>query len=423
MKVLHAADLHIDSPLQGLSAYEGAPEDEIRGSTRRAVEAMVRTAIDERVDLVVVAGDVFDGDWRDYGTGLFWIGQLARLHDENIPVITVAGNHDAASEISHNLTLPPNVVQLAGDHPDRRVLDDLEVEVIGQSYATRAVTQDLTSAFPHGDPALFSIGLLHTSLTGRQNHAPYAPCNPDGLKSLGYEYWALGHVHAREVVSTDPWIVFPGNTQGRHVRETGPKGVSIIEIESRHVQDVRPVVLDTVRWNRVEVPVDDLSDVDQVLERTARRFDELRSDLEGRLGVVRVELTGASKVHPALWRNPAGFENEVRALAVRTGHLWVEKVRLSTTRHVDVDKLRSDEAVAALIDGIEALKCDPALLEPYEELFTDLRAKIGADVHIGEAHEFDPSAVGTAETLATQLDASLETILEALSRDEHGGDR
>lgn len=423
MKVLHAADLHIDSPLQGLATYEGAPVEEIRGSTRRAVEAMIRTALDEHVDLVVIAGDVFDGDWRDYGTGLFWIGQLARLHDDGIPVVMVAGNHDAASEISHNLTLPPNVTVLSAEGPERRVFDDLEIEVIGQSYPTRAVTKDLTAAFPHADPALFTLGLLHTSLTGRQNHAPYAPCSPDSLRALGYDYWALGHVHTREIVSTDPWIVFPGNTQGRHIRETGPKGASIVEIESRRVTEVRPVELDVVRWNHLLVPVDDLSDVDQVLERIGARLDQVREEVGRRLGVVRVELTGASPIHQQLWRNPAGFDHEVRALAIRSGGLWVEKVRLSTTRRVDVERLRADEGVAALFDRVETLKADPSLLEPFEELFEDLRSKIGADVRVGEGHVFDPANVGRAAGLVEHLDAGLETILGILAAGQDGDAR
>ena len=148
MKFLHAADLHIDSPLRGLSAYEGAPVAEMRGATRRAVENLVEAAISNKVEVVVVAGDVFDGDWKDYGTGLFWVAQLSRLNEAGIPVVCVAGNHDAASEIGRRLRLPPNVSQLSAAKPETKRFDHLDFAVIGQSYATRSVTSDLAATYP-----------------------------------------------------------------------------------------------------------------------------------------------------------------------------------------------------------------------------------------------------------------------------------
>ena len=182
MKILHAADLHIDSPLGGLTAYEGAPVDEIRGATRRATENLVQSAIDEDVQLVILAGDIFDGDWRDYSTGLFWNEQLGRLRDLEIPVVSVAGNHDAASEITRYLQLPPNVTQLCESRPETKVFDDLEIAVVGQGYAQKAVTADLAQGFPKSDSGLFTIGLLHTSLDGRPGHSNYAPCSVEVLR-------------------------------------------------------------------------------------------------------------------------------------------------------------------------------------------------------------------------------------------------
>lgn len=418
MKILHAADLHMDSPLRGLSLYDGAPVDRIRSATRRATENMVATAIDRQVDLVVIAGDVFDGDWRDYGTGLFWVEQLARLDDADIPVVVVAGNHDAASEISRNLTLPSNVTQLAADRPERKVFDDLEVEVIGRSYMTRSVTEDLTATFPQGDPHLFSIGLLHTSLDGRPGHADYAPSSVDGLRSLGYQYWALGHVHNREVVHEDPWIVFPGNVQGRHIRETGPKGASIVEVEDRRVRSVTPVELDVMRWAHLEVPIDGASDLDDVVSRLMTGFGDLVGDLDGRPGAVRVVMTGRGGVHELLWDDPHRFEAEVRSAAVRTGDLWVEKVKVSTSPAIDRSTLASNETLARLLEHVENLRNDPALLEGYEELFSELRRKVGADVRVPEDHSFDPRRIGTAEHLEGLLDDALETVLAAIAKEQ-----
>ena len=188
----------------------------MRGATRRAVENLVEAAISNKVEVVVVAGDVFDGDWKDYGTGLFWVAQLSRLNEAGIPVVCVAGNHDAASEVGRRLRLPPNVSQLSAAKPETKRFDHLDFAVIGQSYATRSVTSDLAATYPPVDPGLFTIGLLHTSLDGRLGHASYAPTTLDVLRSRGYQYWALGHVHQHEDICRDPWVTFSGNLQGRH---------------------------------------------------------------------------------------------------------------------------------------------------------------------------------------------------------------
>jgi predicted phosphodiesterase len=417
MKILHAADLHIDSPLGGLTAYEGAPVGEIRGATRRAAENLVRVAVEQRVDLVVLAGDVFDGDWQDFSTGLFWIEQLGHLHDAGIPVVTVAGNHDAASEISRHLRLPPNVTQLSESKPEVKIFDALEVAVVGQGYATRAVTTDLAASFPDADSKLFTIGLLHTSLDGRPGHASYAPCAVETLRGKGYDYWALGHVHQREEVHADPWIVFPGNLQGRHAREAGPKGATLVTVASKEVEAVEALELDDVRWHRCVLDAAELAGVDDVLAAIADRFASIAGEEGERLGAARVTLVGASSAHEELWRDPHGFEAEVRSIAVRTGRVWVEKVKIETTRALDLAQARDDDVVGVLAGRIADLRSDPELLAAYEPLFSDLRKKIGADARSGDDAPVDTRQIGTADHLAACLDASLEMVVALLAEE------
>ena len=228
VKFIHAADIHLDSALHGLERYEGAPVDEIRSATRRAFDNLVDLAIDEEVQFVLLVGDLYDGDWKDYNTGLYFVDRMHRLREAGIRVFVVAGNHDAASQITKHLRLPENVTLFSTKHPEQAVLDDLDVAIYGQGFATRAVTDDISQAYPQGDPQLFNIGLLHTCLDGKPGHEPYAPCTIDGLRSKGYQYWALGHVHKREVISEEPWIVFPGNIQGGSDTPAGwASGISI----------------------------------------------------------------------------------------------------------------------------------------------------------------------------------------------------
>jgi exonuclease SbcD len=415
MRILHAADLHIDSPLGGLSAYEGAPVDEIRGATRRATEHLVDTAIAQEVDALVVAGDVFDGDWRDYSTGLFWIGQLARLNDAGIPVVVITGNHDAASIVSQSLTLPPNTALLSNAHPEVLVIDDLDLAVVGQGYASRVVTDDLAAAYPPADPGLFTIGLLHTSLDGRPGHDAYAPTTVETLRSKGYQYWGLGHVHQREVIATDPWIVFPGNLQGRHARETGPKGATLVTVESGQVVDVEAIPLDVVRFTTCEVDASDIRDRDEVVGTVAQRFAEIRIEAGSRLAVVRVKLVGASPAHEELWRHPHGFEAEVRSVAHQADRVWVEKVTLATSRPGDRDRFRDDEAMTAISARIAQLRGAPGLLAEYAGELDALRTKLAADARSGGHDAVDTLRIGTPEHLAECLDASRELIIALLA--------
>jgi DNA repair protein SbcD/Mre11 len=220
MKLVHAADLHLDSALHGLARYESAPAEEIRGATRRAFTNLVTLCLEERVALLVISGDLFDGDWRDISTGLFFSAQLSKLCEAGIKVVWIRGNHDAVSQIRRSVRLPQAVIELAANHAETRVFDELGIAVHGQSFVKRDVTEDLAAGYPPRVAGALNVGLLHTALDGRSGHDRYAPCKLETLTNRGYEYWALGHVHQREVVSADPYVVFPGNLQGRHARES-----------------------------------------------------------------------------------------------------------------------------------------------------------------------------------------------------------
>ena len=144
MKFVHAADLHLDSPLAGLSKYEGAPVEQIRGATRRALENLVKLCLSEQVELLLIAGDLYDGDWRDYSTGLFFAKQMAALRAGNVRVVWIRGNHDAASKLTAHLSLPDNVRELSHKKPESFVLEQLGVAVHGQGFDTREETSDLS---------------------------------------------------------------------------------------------------------------------------------------------------------------------------------------------------------------------------------------------------------------------------------------
>jgi DNA repair exonuclease SbcCD nuclease subunit len=403
VKFVHAADLHLDSPLSGLERYEGAPVDRVRGATRRALEALVDLCLSEPADFLLLAGDLFDGDWKDYGTGLFFVRQMTRLRDAGIPVYLVRGNHDAASHVTKHLRLPEGVHELDSRRPVTLTLETHGVAIHGQSFATRAVTDDLAARYPAPRPGVFNIGLLHTCADGRPGHDPYAPCTVASLAAKGYDYWALGHVHAREVLSTDPWIVFPGNLQGRHARELGPKGATVVTVEDGRVRAAQPRALDAVRWLAADVAADDARSVDDVLEACRGALDRALVDAEGRLGAVRVTVRAAPQVHRGLLADPDRWTQQVRALAIEVGGdgLWVERVRFTRAeRPAPVGA--SGDLLAQFSRAVRAVATDEAQLAALGADLDDLRRKLPAELREG----------GDDEALRLDDPATLRRLLE-----------
>ncbi len=422
MKLVHAADLHVDSPLRGLGRYDGAPVDRIRGATRRALVALVDLCLAESADALLLAGDVFDGDWEDYSTGLFFAAQMSRLREAAIPVYSLRGNHDARSKITRRLRLPENVVELSVDAAETRVDERLGLAVHGQGFATRDVTDDLSRAYPAPIAGLFNVGLLHTSLDGRPGHDTYAPCTLAGLVDKGYDYWALGHVHAREVVHVAPYVVYPGNLQGRHAREVGPKGATLVTVASGAVQAVDHVPLDSVRWASLAVDVARARTTDDVVDAARAALVGAADEADGRLLAARVELVGETPCHAAIERAREAVEADVRASANDLlGAAWVERVVFRTAPEGSRDDARRrDDAVGRLVRGIDELRGDEAALAALvaEAGLPDLDAKL-RDVTRGAA----TLGLDAPEDLRALLDEAEALLLaRAASSDRPGGE-
>jgi len=386
-KFIHAADIHLDSPLLKLDAYEGAPAGAIRGATRRAFENLVQAAIDEKVAFVLIAGDVYDGDWKDYNTGLYFVACMGRLREAGIPVFVVAGNHDAASAITRSLRLPDNVQVFPADRPATLRVDGLDVALHGQSFAGPAVKTDLARFYPSAVPGCFNIGLLHTCATGREGHAPYAPCTLETLREKGYEYWALGHVHRREVLSADPPVVFAGNPQGRHARETGPKGCLLVSVDGagRPTLDFRP--LDVVRWEAAVIDAAQAVSGHDVVDRFRAALSQHLERNPDVLTVLRVTVEGETAAHDEIVSDPERWANEVRAAAVDEAgeRAWVEKIRLRT-QPPPAGARKPEGAVGELLALVEELAADPEALTRLSSELDDLEKKL--------PREFKESAEG-----------------------------
>tara|TARA_R110002049_G_scaffold47725_1_gene137894 strand:+ start:15964 stop:17235 length:1272 start_codon:yes stop_codon:yes gene_type:complete len=415
---LHAADIHLDSALHGLERYEGAPVEEIRSATRRAFDNLIELAIDEQVAFVLLVGDLYDGEWKDYNTGLYFAERMGRLRDANIRAFIVAGNHDAASQITKHLRLPDNVTLFSTRKPEQVVLDDLGVSICGQGFATRAVTDDISQGYPQGDPQLLNIGLLHTCLDGKPGHEPYAPCTVDGLRSKGYQYWALGHVHKREEVSQDPWIVFPGNIQGRHIREIGPKGCTLVTVNAGEIVAVEHRDLDVMRWSICELDVSAAETVDDIYEQVREGLQLALDAAEGRPVAVRLVLYGACSAHLKLHAERERWIQEYRALATGLGGagIWLEKISIKTRPAISTDEvLERDDALSGLLRAIHDMELDSSVLDELADEMSMLRQKLPAELLAGD-DPFDPA---NPEFLKETLEDIKELLVNRLLSTEH----
>ena len=370
MRFLHAADLHIDSPLRGLNRFEGAPVTRLRGATRQALIRLVDLAIDEKVDFVLIAGDLYDRDWQDFHTGLFVREQMVRLGRAGVKVFIVQGNHDAQGVISRQLPWPDNVKVFSSRSAETVQLDDLRVAIHGHSFPDREVPEDLVPGYPMAMPGYLNIGLLHTSLTGAEGHDTYAPTSLDTLRSKGYDYWALGHVHARQVVCDEPRVVYPGNLQGRHARETGPKGCELVSVVGGKL-DATFVPLDVVRWHQIDVMLNPSHSLDALPQLVGEALRAAVASASGeRLHAVRVLLMGESPLHLHEARQPGTLAAAVQAAAqdLIEADVWVEKVQLALRSPVDRGQLaQRTDALGELVRWVDDLAAEPQVLTAFAQ--------------------------------------------------------
>ncbi len=413
-KFIHAADLHLDSPLLGLERYAGAPVAAIRCATRRALENLVQLAIEQNVDFVLIAGDVYDGDWKDHHTGLFFANQMSRLRSAGIPVVLIAGNHDAANRMTRTLKLPDNVECLSSDRPATAanpLFAKLGVAIHGRSFAEPAETENMVPDYPPPRSGMFNIGLLHSSLIGTSGHDPYAPCTLDDLKVKNYQYWALGHIHCREVVCDNPWVVYSGNTQGRHIREVGAKGCYVVTVNDQNLASLRFESLDVLRWTNCRLDTTHLSTIDELYSLFRDQLMDQRRQNIGYPLAVRIEVVGRCEFHESLRAEPDRWTNEFRAAAIEVApdDVWIEKVRYRTTNSTTAVAL-GEGPVADIVNYVAALPADPTELYAVLEELADLKRKLPYEVTAELGDLTNPSN----ELVAEWLESAKAIILQQI---------
>lgn len=260
MKFIHFADAHLDSPFRGLSFLPSKAFKQIHAASDQSLTRIVNLALREQVDLVLIAGDTFDSNRPSPRSQLFFAEQIKRLTDAQIQVVMIFGNHDHMA-IGDLLVTPSPYFKLLG--PNEKVEKatfttkaGFNYDVVGFSYLNNHITDDKIPTFP-AKKQNYTFGIMHAqqeSSTKSQN--VYAPFTLSELKQLNYDYFALGHIHLRQVLSEKPWIVYPGNIQGRHINELGAKGCYLGEVdETSKETKILFHQTDAILWQAKEIKI------------------------------------------------------------------------------------------------------------------------------------------------------------------------
>ncbi|WP_027062517.1 metallophosphoesterase family protein [Mesorhizobium loti] len=365
-RFVHTADIHLDSPLRSLALRSPDLAELVGDASRQAFISIVDLCLTERVDALVIAGDLYDGDQTSMKTARFLASQMTRLHQAGIKVFKIRGNHDALSRISKQLVFP-DTVTIFGGRPQSvlQTAGGIDVAFHGLSFASPKAPESLLPKYPAAREGAVNVGIMHTSLAGSPGHDVYAPCNVADLHSHGFGYWALGHIHVRSVHPGASTVVMPGIPQGRDINEAGEKSVTLVTIRDDRTIEIEERPTSIAQFERVDVDLDGTVEWPDVVGRVRSALEDLRTSVRTRHAVVRLTLTGASPLSWALIRDRDLLLAEAEQVAEQVGDTWMEKLELTL--------------------ATPSLETPDGIADPIFELAQSMRADAGSQAFRAEA--------------------------------------
>ncbi len=377
-RFVHAADIHLDSPLRSLALRDAELAALVGTATREAFTGIVTMCLDERVDALLLAGDLYDGEQTSMKTALFLGKQIRRLHEAGIRVFIIRGNHDALSKITREFAYPDSVTVFSGRAEAIAVAPGARPIVIhGLSFAQPSAPESLLPKYRPPVEGAVNIGLMHTSLDGSPGHDAYAPCRLADLQRSGFRYWALGHIHSRRVFEGACAVVMPGMPQGRDINESGAKSASLVTVHDDGRIEIEERRTHVARFERVGVDLAGIEDWRAIPALIGGALEGLRHGAGSAHAIARLRLSGATALHWRVRRDADLLREQAAEAASVLGQTWIEGIEVAVTPPV---------AAAPAGDG-----------GPLAEL----RRLIEADILPGAA--FASEVAGIANTLRGQL--------------------
>ncbi len=418
-RFVHTADIHLDSPLKSLALLNSELSELIGLATRRSFVQTIDLCLEERVDALIIAGDLYDGEQTSMKTARFLAEQLGRLHQAGIRTYIIRGNHDALSKITAQLVMPDSV-RVFGEAAEvvtvERSASDFDVAIHGMSFAKPHAPESLLRHFALPTPDAVNIGIMHTSLNGSPGHDPYAPCSVAELKQTGFQYWALGHIHKRSIFDDkSSAIVMPGIPQGRDINEDGSKTVTLVTVSDDRTVVVEERTTAVARFERLQIDVSAATDWENVVAISKQKLSKHASDVSAQQIVTRVEVIGSSELAWRVRRDIDVLRTELETHGSLLGNLWVEKVKVSSARPQRIagnigalDELANiiDQEIHGSVDFNIEMKAIADELR--SQLPTELRDILGNDQKTFESLMARFASEGTTHVLARLQNSGVE---------------
>ncbi|MDD5596825.1 MAG: DNA repair exonuclease [Victivallaceae bacterium] len=353
VKFIHCADLHLGSPFKGIGSRNPELAAALAAATFTAFENIVGLALEQKVDFLLIAGDVFDNADRSLKSRLFFREQLEKLNSEDIKCFIVCGNHDPLSSWSRSVGLPGNTFIFDSAKPQTRIVERGGREiaaVCGMSFGSAKVSANLAAKFKRERLDLPAIALLHANIDN-SSEENYAPARLADLEKSNFDYWALGHVHSFAVLkSAFPAVVYPGCPQGTSPRETGIKGCCLVEIKNGSAPEIKDFAVDVIRYAEREISINGVETFEKLFELTNAAGEKLAAENGGRKTVVRLKLSGRGVLNKELRAETAigeleeHFEREVEAFGEM---LFLNRIELATGDDYDLEELTRNSGFIA----------------------------------------------------------------------------
>ncbi len=390
---IHAADLHIGSPFRGLSSIDENLRKKLLHASHQAFERLITNAIEKEVDFVLICGDSFDSASGSLAEQFSFASGMRRLKDKNIAVFIITGNHDPLSDWSKNLMLPANVTVFGPDQPQRIAFaknnKDLAA-IYGVSYAKREENRNLALGFKRKPEDPFAIAMLHGTTGNAGGHHPYCPFSLEDLRNSGMDYWALVHIHKREIINSEnPLVVYPGNIQGRHFNEEGEKGCYLIRVNKGRVEERDFIRLGQVVWLNQQIDLRQTEDITAFNKLLENKINEWQKKYPDCSLLIRPEFTGSTALYADLAKKGALEEllSQLNQLYTQSDpFVFFSRAKNHSLPQVDLEERRkATDFFGELLREVEALKNNPGELKDAiknldSELSPAISRKVNGDV-------------------------------------------
>jgi len=357
VRFIHTADLHLDTPFKGLSSWNSDLAGKLKDATFKSFKKIVDLCLNEKVDFLIISGDIFESDNKSVTAQLKFVYELKRLSDSGIPVYFVCGNHDPLSSWIDITELPENVFRFGSSKVENHTFKKGNkpiADIYGISYRDKIINNNLALKYKlKNNPAPHSVAVLHGTVGVAGPHENYAPFKVKDVQNMGFDYWALGHIHKSRIVSkSNPAIVYPGNPQGRDFGETGAKGCYLVEIDINNKVNLKFVPVQLIRFEEIEVSLveeDKIYDLADKIEKAKNNIEDYADNVNY---IFRINLTGKTALHSHL--NKPGeteqlMEHFNESQLTMTNFTWIDRIELNTRPVVDIGQVKKGNDFTAEI--------------------------------------------------------------------------